>query len=94
MITNPHNIKYTRNSTSDAKADWKPEWNGKVAAGEQLQLKFGPESFTGGIDEIVILSRALEADEIQQLLNGWEDAFAVEPEGKLATTWGRVKAAR
>ncbi len=75
-----------KGALSDAKADWKPEWNGKVAAGEQLQLKFGPESFTGGIDEIVILSRALEADEIQQLLNGWEDAFAVEPEGKLATT--------
>ena len=76
------------------KGDWKPEWGGKVAAGQVLQLKFGPESFTGGIDEIVILSRALEADEIAQLLNGWEDAFAVEPEGKLATTWGRVKAAR
>lgn len=76
------------------KADWKPEWNGKVAAGQVLQLKFGPESFTGGIDEIVILSRALEQEEIQQLLNGWDEAFAVEVEGKLATTWGRVKAAR
>ena len=40
------------------------------------------------------LSRALEADEIQQLLNGWDEAFAVEPEGKLATTWARVKTAR
>ena len=83
-----------KGALDSAKADWKPEWGGKVAAGQVLQLKFGPESFTGGIDEIVILSRALEADEIQQLLNGWEDAFAVEPEGKLATTWGRVKAAR
>lgn len=76
------------------KADWNAEWGGKVAAGQPLQLKFGPESFTGGIDEIVILSRALEADEIAQLLNGWDEAFAVEPEGKLATTWGRVKASR
>ncbi len=83
-----------KGALSDANAAWKPEWNGKVAAGEMLQLKFGPESFTGGIDEIVILSRALEQDEIQQLLNGWDEAFAVEAEGKLTTTWGRVKAAR
>ncbi len=74
------------------KADWKPEWGGKVQAGQVLQLKFGPESFTGGIDEIVILSRALEADEIKQLLNGWDEVFDVEPQGKLATTWSRIKA--
>ena len=83
-----------KGALSANKADWKPEWNGDVTPGEILQLKFGPESFTGGIDEVVILSRALEQDEIQQLLNGWADAFAVEPEGKLATTWARVKTAR
>ena len=87
-------ISYVKNIGSLNKADWKPEWGSKVAAGQVLQLKFGPESFTGGIDEIVILSRSLEADEIQQLLNGWDEAFAVEPEGKLATTWARVKVAR
>ena len=64
---------------ADNKGDWKPEWGGKVQAGQVLQLKFGSESFTGGIDEIVILSRALEADEIKQLLNGWDEAFDVEP---------------
>ena len=79
---------------ADNKGDWKPEWGGKVQAGGVLQLKFGPESFTGGIDEIVILSRALEADEIKQLLNGWDEAFDVEPQGKLATTWSRIKATR
>ena len=78
----------------NANAAWKPEWDDKVAAGEVLQLKFGPESFTGAIDEIVLLSRALEQEEIQQLMNGWDEAFAVEPEGKLATTWARVKATR
>ena len=83
-----------KGALSSNKADWKPEWNGKVNPGETLQLKFGPEQFTGGIDEIVLLSRALEADEIQQLLNGWDEAFAVELEGKLATTWARVKTAR
>lgn len=75
-------------------ANWKPEWGGKVQAGSVLQLKFGSETFHGGIDEIVLLSRALEAAEIKQLLDGWENAFDVEPEGKLATTWGRVKANR
>ena len=83
-----------KGALSSNKADWKPEWNGDVTPGEVLQLKFGPEQFTGGIDEVVILSRALEQDEVQQLLNGWDEAFAVEPEGKLATTWARVKAAR
>lgn len=83
-----------KGALSDANADWKPQWNGKVAAGEILQLKFATEQFTGGIDEIVILSRALAQEEVQQLLNGWADAFPVEPAGKLATTWARVKAAR
>ena len=76
---------------NDQKADWTPEWSGNVAAAGVLQLKFGSETFHGGIDEIVLLNRALEVAEIKQLLNGWEDAFDVEPEGKLATTWGRIK---
>ena len=76
------------------KTAWKPQWGGKVAPGQVLQLKFGPESYTGAIDEIVILSRALEQEEIQQLLNGWDEAFDVEPEGKLTTTWARVKSTR
>ena len=59
----------------------------KSLRGRCSNLNSGPESFTGGIDEIVILSRALEQEEIEQLLNGWDEAFAVEPEGKLATTW-------
>ncbi len=83
-----------KGALSANKADWKPEWNGDVAVGQVLQLKYGPEQFTGGIDEVVLLSRALEQEEIQQLLNGWDEAFAVEPEGKLATTWARVKTAR
>ena len=83
-----------KGALDSAKADWKPEWNGKVAAGQVLQLKFGPESFTGAIDEIVLLSRALEQEEIQQLMNGWDEAFPVEPEDKLATTWGRLKITR
>lgn len=76
------------------KAEWNPKWGGDVAPGQVLQLKFGPELFTGGIDEGVLLSRALEGDEIKQLLNGWDEAFSVESEGKLVSTWGRLKAGR
>ena len=83
-----------KGALSANKADWKPQWNGEVSPGQVLQLKFGPEQFTGGIDEVIILSRALEADEITQIMNGWDEAFAVEPEGKLATTWARVKTDR
>ena len=79
----------------DNKSDWDPKWSGDVSPGQALQLKFGPESYTGAIDEIVIASRALEQAEIQQLMNGWDQAFTpVEPQGKLTTTWSRLKAAR
>lgn len=84
----------SKGALSADKADWKPKWGGDVAPGQVLQLKFGPEQFTGGIDEIVLLSRALDGDEIKQLLNGWDEAFSVEPEGKLASTWGQLKASR
>jgi hypothetical protein len=84
-----------KGALSDAKAPWKPEWEGDVTPGSTLQLKFGPESFTGGIDEIVIMSRAITQDEVEQLMRGWEDgAFAVEPQNKLAVNWARIKIQR
>ena len=78
----------------DQKAAWEPKWNGEIANGSPLQLKFASETYHGGIDEIVLLSRALEQKEIQQLMNGWDNAFDVEPKGKLATTWSRLKSNR
>ena len=84
-----------KGALSDAKAAWKPEWDGPVTAGSTLQLKYGPESYTGGIDEIVIMSRAITQDEVQQLMKGWEDgAFAVQPRDKLAVNWARIKMQR
>lgn len=72
---------------------WEPNWSGDVSAGSTLQLKFGSETLHGAIDEVVILNRALDADEIAQLMTGWDQAFTpVEPKGKLATTWSRLKA--
>ena len=45
--------------------------------------------FVGVMDEFAMFNRALDEQEIQQ----WMDlAFAVDPRGRLATMWGRVKA--
>ncbi len=44
--------------------------------------------FVGVMDEYAMFSRALEEQEIRR----WMDqAFAVDPRGRLATMWGRVK---
>jgi hypothetical protein len=56
---------------SSVGADWPPEWSGQISTGSTLQLKFGTESYTGGLDEIVILNRAATRDEIVQLMGGW-----------------------
>ena len=61
-------------------ADWTPEWGGQVGdADDPLQLKFGSEELTGAIDEVVILNRALKADEVAQLLQGWDTLPIPEP---------------
>ena len=60
---------------SDANADWIPEWGGVVGTGvtgsDILQLKYGPESYTGAIDEVVILNRAITVDEVKELMGGF-----------------------
>ena len=77
-------------------ADWTPDWSGQVGAGDPLQLKFGPESLTGAIDEVMILNRALAAGEIAQLLQGWDTLPIPEPTsfsllslGLLTLAWRR-----
>ncbi len=73
-------------------ADINGEWAGDVGVpGDQLQLKYGAESYTGAMDEIVIFSRALDDGEIEALVEGWEAAMSVESRGKLSTTWGAAK---
>jgi len=44
--------------------------------------------FDGLIDEVVIYNRGLTIDEIVQLMDG---VVAVEPAGKMATVWGKIK---
>lgn len=64
-------------------------------------LLAGREFFLGIIDEVVIVDKALTEAEIQEAmqlgekgksLEGFNPIFAVEPEGKLATQWGEIKA--
>ena len=47
--------------------------------------------FVGVIDEVAVYNRALGQDEVKRAMTSGH-AFAVEYEGKLAATWGGVKA--
>lgn len=50
------------------------------------------EWFTGAIDEVYILTRAMTPDEIKSALEGpMMQIISVRPAGKLATTWAHVK---
>lgn len=51
------------------------------------------EVWPGVIDEIAIFSVALSEDDIMRIMaQGLEGFMAVHPEGKLATSWGELKA--
>ena len=52
----------------------------------------GQEFFTGIIDEVFLFDRIITAEEINEIKDG--EFLPVEPAGKLATTWGSVKANR
>ena len=45
----------------------------------------------GEIDEVVVYNRALSADEVAELFLAPPVSAAVEPQSKLAVTWGQVK---
>jgi hypothetical protein len=50
--------------------------------------------FDGAIDEVAIFNRALSQDEIKQAMEGISKMLSVEPDGRLTTTWGRIKEQR
>ena len=50
----------------------------------------GSEFFTGTIDEVYLFNRVLTQAEIDAIRTG--EFLPVEPKGKLATTWGTIKA--
>ncbi len=77
---------------TDGNANFNGEWGGKIQTpGDQLQLKYGSETYIGGMDEIVLFNRALSADEIKELSKGWKSALSVSSRDKLAITWGQIK---
>ncbi|HGJ64010.1 TPA: LamG domain-containing protein [bacterium] len=78
---------------TDGNANFNGEWAGKIGVpADTLQLKYGSESYTGGMDEIVLFSRALSKDEIVQLTKGWKQALSsLESKDKLSVTWGDIK---
>ncbi len=66
-------------------------YNGPMTAdGSETEIgKAGDGGFVGIIDEVLIYSRALTADEVEQVFEA--EGLPVEPRGKLATHWGQIK---
>ena len=55
----------------------------------------GPNwAFNGLIDEFMLFHRALSEKEVESLAKGQSNPFAVEPTGKLSTTWADIKASK
>lgn len=53
----------------------------------------GPFFFDGMLDEVLIIRRALSEEEVEAHFDGGLQGFlAVQPRGKLSTTWGNLKA--
>ncbi len=53
-----------------------------------------PQTLDGLVDEVLLFNTVLEADDIQTFVDkGFVAALAVSPTGKLATSWGQLKAA-
>jgi len=52
----------------------------------------GGREWQGMLDELIIFNVALEEDDIQTLMeNGLRGILSVEPVGKVATIWGKIK---
>lgn len=77
---------------TDGNANFNGEWSGDIGTpADNLQLKYGSESFTGGMDEIMLFSRALSASEIKELTSGALLTTAVNPNTKITSTWAVIK---
>ena len=51
----------------------------------------GGETFAGLMDDYAVFSRALDEDEINLIMDSVEVFLPVEPQGKLATQWAKLK---
>lgn len=79
----------------DGQLDVEREWGDLSAVlgpGRIGSWSDGGREWQGMFDEFVIFNVALEEDDIQTLMeNGIEGIFSVEPAGKVATIWGKIK---
>ena len=76
--------------THEAKGGGKlsDNWGVQAAIGHHKNGRW----FDGLMDEFYIFNRALSEDEIQEVMDG--EFLAVQPQDKLTTTWGGLKARR
>ncbi len=78
--------EYPNKSNPPGKADTSVVFIGTTAEGANRR-------FLGLIDEVRIWNRALTEDEVVEQMNrGHFELFPVDPQHKLATTWGTLKA--
>ncbi len=65
------------------------DWGQGARVGFNIDNK---RPFTGLMDDLNVWKRGLTEDEVNSIMNDGVDAFlAVEAQGKLTTTWGRLK---
>ena len=67
-----------------------------TAVGNKVNVRVGDDGKgnkgSGTIDELVIFQRALNSGEIERLFKeGVAEFLAVDPRGKLTTTWGHLR---
>lgn len=69
-------------------------YNGPMTTdGSETEIgKASDGGFVGIIDEVMIYSKALSADEVEQIFEA--EGLPVEPGGKLATRWAKLKTSR
>ena len=69
-----------------------------VTGVEGLHLGFRSTSraswYEGAVDEAFIFNRVIDEDELKEYVRGFADILAVEPDDKLAATWGGLKDSR
>ena len=66
-----------------------PDWDSGARVGYNIDNN---RPFAGLMDELNVWKRGLTEEEVNTIMNdGIEEFFAVEAQGKLATTWGKLK---
>ena len=75
----------------DGELEKEQNYNGPMTTGgSETEIgKAGDGGFVGIIDEVMIYSKALSADEVEQIYEA--EGLPVQPQGKLATRWAEIK---